>query len=934
MKYAILFFIGFVIPYGSTADELKDQPVPIDGKVRIEKLDNGLTFYIRSNPKPKNRAELRLAVNAGSILEEEDQQGLAHFLEHMAFNGTENFEKQELVEYLQSIGMRFGADINAYTSFDETVYQLQVPTDDPEILEKAFVILSDWAHRIAFDEEEIDKERGVVVEEWRSRLGANSRITDKQLPKMLHGSRYVDRLPIGKKEIIETAPKEAFTRFYRDWYRPDLMAVVAVGDFDEKQIEKLIKKHMGAIPAAENPKPRPSFPVPDHEETLFSIEKDPELTNTLVQIGFKHPARKVTNKAHWRMSLVRGLYQGLINQRLYERTKEENPPFLFGSSSMGGYVRAKDMFFQSAMVKEGELEEGLTALLVEGKRVKRFGFTQAELDRQKKDIMRNLERAHAERDKTDSARYVGSYVNHFLDGNPIPGIENVLAFYRENLPTISLNEVNRAADNWITRENRVIMVSAPEKEGLVLPSEAEMLAIIAKADKIEVTPYVDQVSDSPLVSQPPKPGTVTDRKTFEEIGTEVWQLSNGVRVALKPTDFKNDEVRLAAFSPGGTSLVPDEDYIAAFTATSLINESGLGGFNSVELEKKLAGKVANAAPFIGETREGINAFASPKDLETMFQLIYLYFTKVEISDQAYNNIQTRWRAFLQNRDKQPGVVFSDKVQAKLFQNHPRRQPFDLSILQKMDKQKSLAFFRDRFADASDFTFVLIGNFDTAAIEPMITKWLGGLPALKRGESWRDIGVRTVTGQHEVLVAKGLEPKSNVRVMFTGDAEWNSETRYIMRSLSQALSIRMREVLREDLGGVYGVQIGGSLEKIPTQTFNAGFSFSCNPQRVDELIGAVLAELEKIKQDGFDEETIQQVKETQIRTVEQGLERNTFWMANITFCMEYDVPFSRILKYKERAAGLTSEMLRDAARNYFTGANKLTAVLNPEATAAN
>lgn len=932
MKRSLLFLILPFVSFFSLslvgAEESLNGPIPIDSAVIIKKLPNGLTYYIRQNAKPENRIELRLAVNAGSALEDEDQRGLAHFIEHMAFNGTKNFEKEELVDYLQTIGVRFGADLNAHTGFDETVYKLQVPVEDEEILEKSFLIMSDWAHGVSFDPEEIDKERGVILEEWRSRRGAGSRQSDAQLPLLLHGSRYPDRLPIGLPEVIENAKPEALVRYYKDWYRTDLMALVVVGDIDPKKAEALIIKHMSDIPAPKDPRPRETFPTPDHKETLFSLFSDPELTRSTVQIAYKHEPIESHTLADFRASMVRGLYSGLLNQRLYEKTKEADPPFIYGYASMSNYVRSKNLYFQSAMVKENGFQEGLTALLSEAVRVKRDGFAQSELEREKVNILRSLERALEEKDKNESVAYVDNYVYHFLEGSPIPGIENMVAFYRKYLPEITLAEVNKAADNWITEENRVILVSSPEKEGVELPTKEGLLGIIEKVEKMDIKAYEDSVSDAPLVAKKPNPGKIVETETIDEIGVESWTLSNGVKVVLKTTDFKNDEIRFTSFSPGGTSLASDEDYVAAFTATSLIEESGLGSFDAIQLEKKLTGKVVSASPFIGETQEGFRGGASPKDLETMFQLIFLYFTEPRVSDKAFHSVLTRWKTAVENREAQPERVFSDEIISTLFVDHPRRKPFTMDTLKEMDPKKSLAFYKDRFADAGDFTFIFVGNITSEELKPLTATWLGGLPNKKRGETWRWVGDDYAVGQHEVKVHKGLEPKSSVRLIFTGGAEWNEKNNYAISSLNQALRIKLREVLREDMGGVYGVSVGGSIEKRPKERFTCSVSFSCDPHKVDDLVNAVRTELENVKKNGFEESYINKVKEAQKRSMEVNIKRNGFWLGNLNFHYTYGLDPRKILNQEEQLKMLTSDLLKDAANNFFSGENCVYAVLYP------
>jgi len=929
MLRPILFTLVLALALAPVGALRAQDALPSDPHVVTGKLDNGLTYFVRKNGKPENRAELRLVVDAGSILEDEKQLGLAHFLEHMAFNGTKNFEKQELVDYLQSIGMRFGADLNAYTSFDETVYSLQVPTEDEEILNKAFQILEDWAHQISFDPEEIEKERGVVLEEWRLGRTAMGRMRDKQLPVLFKGSRYAERLPIGEVEIIQNAPREEFLRFYKDWYRPDLMAVVAVGDFEPDAIIAQIKAHFGRIPKPENPPQRPQHPIAEHDETLFSIETDPEYPQSMLQIVYKHPAEISRTEADYRNDLVESLAQGMLNQRLQERAREAEPPFVFAYSGSTSFVRGSDAFMQGAVVRESDYEGGLTALLAEGARAKQFGFTASEFDRIKKNIIRAWERRYEERDKTESGALVGRYVNHFLTGEPMIDVADNLELTRKLLPEIALEEVNAAVDRRITEENRVVIAALPEKEGLEPPTRETLLAAIKKADNMELEPYKDEVSDAPLLGEPPAPGRVLISSYLEALDLYDWRLGNKVRVLFKPTDFKNDEVRFSAFSPGGTSLASDDDHIAATTATLLVDESGLGEFDAIELEKKLAGKVVGVTPYISELSEGLSGSASPKDLDTLFQLVYLTFTAPRADDRAFSSVANRYRELLSNRDKSPDTVFSDEVNKVLYQDHPRRQPFTEETLAKMDKDASLRLFKERFADAGGFTFVFVGNAEPERIKELSARYLGALPNLKGDETWRDVGVETVKGKKEVIVRKGLEPKSRVRMIYTGDAEWSPQNRFALNMLTSALRIRLREVLREDMGGVYGVGVSGSISRWPKERFSANVSFGCDPEKVEDLTKAVTDLLETVAKEGVEQSVIDKVKEMSLRRYEVNFKQNPFWTANLAYYYNHDLDPLEILNYPAKVEALENKTLRQAAQRYFSGENYVLAVLYPE-----
>ena len=909
----------------------KPAPLPIDPAVRSGKLENGLRYVIRENKRPENRAELRLVVDAGSILEDDDQRGLAHFVEHMAFNGTANFPKQDIVNFLEGIGMRFGPDLNAYTSFDETVYMLQVPTDSAEVMEKAFRILGDWAHRVKFDPEEIEKERGVVIEEWRAGRGAGARMRDAQLPVLLKDSRYAERLPIGQKALLDTFAHESLTRYYRDWYRPDLMGVIAVGDFNADSIEALIEKTFAPIPKAENPRVRTSYTVPDHAETLFAIATDPENSRSSVSVYFMREVAPEGTVENYRSMLIRNMFNSMLNQRFDEVIKKPDPPFLGAGSSHGNLVRTKAAYILGAGVKEGGIERGLDAILTEALRVRRHGFTPSEVDRLKTNMLRSIERAYLERDKRRSGGFASEYIRHFLTDEPIPGIEIERALFQKLLPGIRVEEINRLVGEWIADENRVIVVSAPEKAGLTVPSETALLGILNAVQQKEVEPYMEDVSDDPLIAHPPMPGAVVRETRIDTFGVTEWTLTNGVEVVMKPTDFKNDEVLFTAFSPGGHSLASDENYIAASTATAAVMEGGLGAFSQIELEKKLAGKVVRVSPGIGSLSERVSGSASPEDLETMFQLIYLMFTEPRADSLAFRAFQDRYRGVLQNRGMRPETAYSDTIQVTMSQYHFRSRPLSNEILSEMDLQKSLAFYKDRFADASDFTFVFVGNFAPEKIKPLVETYLGGLPALNRTETWRDTGIRPPKGVIEKTVRRGREPKSRTRLIFTGPFDYGDRFgRYVFDSMGDVLNIKLREVLREDEGGTYGVGVRTSLSRWPEGEYTISISFGCAPDRLEELTQLVFVQIDSLKQKPVDRSYIDKVTEMDLRRHETNQKENRYWRSTLQWYYQHGEDMTALLTYKDEVVKkLTAENVQKAAQQYFNGENYARFVLLPE-----
>ncbi|MGI9077064.1 MAG: M16 family metallopeptidase [Gemmatimonadaceae bacterium] len=903
--------------------------IPADPSVTVDTLANGVTYYIRVNKKPENRAELRLVVRAGSILEDDDQRGLAHFVEHMAFNGTRNFAKNELVSYLESIGMTFGADVNAYTSFDETVYMLQLPTDSAAVLAKGFQILDDWAHGQIFDAEEVRKERGVVIEEWRSGRGAGSRMRDKQFPVLLKNSRYAERLPVGSLKSLEMFTDAALKRFYTDWYRPELMAVIAVGDFDKSQIRAMIEKHFADLPHAKSPRTRTIFPVPDHDSTLITIATDKEATSSSVTIYYKQPEAARGTLAAYRREIVEQLYNQMLNQRLYELTQKADAPFLGAGSRQGSFVGPKEAYTIGAGVKDGGIVRGLAALLTEAERVDKFGFTQNELEREKREMLRGLERAFAERDKTESERYASEYASHFLDAEPSPGIAYEFETVRQILPGIALSDVNRLGREWITDRNRVIAVSAPDKAGAKVPTSAELLAVFDSVRKRQVLAYVDTVFSGPLIEVAPKAGTISARRVIKDLGVTYWTLSNGVRVVLKPTDFKADQILVRAYSPGGTSLLSDRDVTIAGFGAMAAQSGGVGKFSQIDLQKALAGKLASVSPSISSLQEGINGSASPQDLETLFQLINLYFTQPRQDSSAFLAFKGQVKASIANRGAQPEAVFGDTLQATLTQNHPRAQPLTAEKVDSISLAKSMTFYKERFADASDFTFVFVGNFAVDSIKPFVLTYLGGLPSLKRKENWRDIGIRYPTGVIKKVVRKGAEPKSQTQIIFTGPFTWNRANRYAMASLSAVLRIRLREVLREDLGGVYGVSVGGQPSFEPRQEYSFGIGFGAAPDRIDTLRAAVFSVIDSLKDSGPTVQELEKVRETQRRAEETSRKENGYWLSTLISADRYGEDPHTLLDSGAMRGLLSEEMIKEAARRYLDTANYVQVTLMPE-----
>jgi zinc protease len=927
---SLLFFVSCLTAAPAQVAPVLTDPIPVEREITINQLPNGLRYYVRANKKPEKRAELRLVVKAGSVLEDDDQQGLAHFVEHMAFNGTAHFPKNEIVKFIESLGMRFGADLNAYTSFDETVYMLQVPTDKPEVMDKALLILEDWAHNVSFENEEIDKERGVVMEEWRLRRGAGARTTDKLFPILLKGSHYADRLPIGKPEILQNFKPETLKKFYKDWYRPDLMAVVAVGDFDKTAVEDLIKKHFGSIPPAPSPRPRPTYDVPDHEGSVYAIMTDKELTTTSVSIENLLPARKQGTVGAYREDIVDSLFSSMLSTRFSEMAQKPDAPFLAAGAGRSSFINpAKDEAQLSARVKEDGIENGLDAMLTEVERVTRFGFTATELDRQRQNRLRSYERIVIEDQNRLSNSRADEYIRNFLTEEPLPGAELEQALNQRFLPEITLGEINALAKQWFTEGNRFVVVTAPDKPGLVIPDEAKLAAAIKAAPNKDLKAYVDNVSSAALLDPLPSGGTVVKTTTKDAVGITEWELSNGVKVVLKPTTFREDEILFRAASPGGTSLASDADYIPANTAAQVLSAGGVGQFNAIDLRKVMTGKVANVSAFIGETEEGLSGNSSRRDLETMFQLIYLRFTQPRADADAFKVQSTQVRTALANQSAVPEFAFAEALTSIMGQNHPRRRITTPATVDQWNLEKSLAFYRDRFADASDFTFFFVGTFDLPTMKPLVERYLGGLPSIRRKETWKDVGVRPPVGVIEKTVEKGIEPKSQTVIVFTGPFEYDPSHRTTLRAMAHILQMRLLDSIREELGGTYTISVNGNGQKIPRQEYQVSIQFGGDPQRVDVLLKRVFEEIEKLKTNGPTEEEIADEKEALLREFETSSKQNGFLLTQIAGKYQIGEDVAGIWDAPELYKKIDAASVQQAARTYLNTGNYVRVTLVPE-----
>src|SRR6185369_12632580 len=671
-------------------------------------------------------------------------------------------------------------------------------------------------------------------------------------------------------EIIQNGKPERIKQFYADWYRPDLMAVVAVGDFDKAVIEKLIAAHFSSIPTPKNPKERATFDVPDRPDIGFGIFTDKETTTSSVEIDTILPARTQGSVGVYRQKIVDRLFSAMLNARFAEMTQKPDAPFVLGFTGRGSFLaRTKEIAFLTALVKEDGIERGLNAILTEAERVARFGFTETELARQKASLLRSYERLAVEKENVQSSSKANEYVRNFLTDETLPSADDEYALHKRFLPEITLTEINKLAREWYptTNRNRMVVVSAPQKPGLVIPDEAKLAAVIKAGTPSDLKPYVDTVAAATLLESLPTGGKIVSATVKENTGLTIWELSNGVKVVLKPTTFRADEIVFRATSPGGTSLASDADFITASTASQLVTAGGVAKFSAIDLGKMLAGKVASASPFISELEEGLSGGSSRKDLETMFQLIYLRFTQPRADANAVAAQATQARTFLANQSVVPEFAFFDALNTARFQNHPRRRIPTVETVDQWNLDKSMAFYKDRFADASDFTFFFVGSFDEATIKPLVERYLGALPSLKRKETWKDIGLKKPAGIVEKRVEKGFEPKSQTAIVFSGPFVFDQAHRVALRAMSEILQTRLLELIREDLGGTYSITAGFGYTKYPHGDYSIQINFGSSPDRTDDLIKKVFEEIENFKAKGPTEKQLTDEKEALIREFE-------------------------------------------------------------------
>ncbi len=933
MKVFRLIVLFFAFSTSVFAQENLSDTIPVDPQVKVGKLSNGLTYYIRQNKKPEQKVELRLVVNAGSILEDDSQQGIAHLTEHMAFNGTTHFQKNEIVSFLQSIGVKFGNDLNASTSFDQTIYILPLPTDKPGNLDKGFQILEDWAHNVTFNNEDIDGERPVVLEESRRGKGAQDRMFRKIYPQLFAGSLYANRIPIGIDSIIKNQNYDTIKRFYKDWYRPNLMAVIVVGDIEPGKAEELIKKYFSGLVNPPNERPRTYTPVPPYQKSESKVVTDKEATNYLLIVNYSsektHPSLTL---ADYKEDLTKEIFSTLLNERLRELTQKENPPFIYAGVDFDSYARGYESFNGSIRTGDKDATIGLKAFEEELERVKKYGFTKAELDRAKSDMLTQMENAYNERNKTESANYTEEYIRNFLTQEPIPGIEKENSYYKKLLPQVSLEDVNNVGKKLQQNSNQFIALTGPEPAaGKELPSSDTLLGVVASVERMDIKPYEERAISSSLMTTLPKAGKVSSTKKNGLLGTTEYTLANGVTVTLKPTDFKNDEVLMSAIRPGGKNNYGLKDkYNAEYTA-SVINSMGVGDFSPVDLRKALTGKTAHVAPSITATSDGMNGNSSVKDIESMMQLTYLYFTSPRVDTALFRSFIQKNKSQLTFLSANPQVTFVDTLYKTLYHNDPltpvaipKPEYFD-----NIDLGRVMQIYKERFGDANGMHFTFVGSFKENELKPLIEKYIASLPSTSKRFNYADNKVRPVNGKVDVKVNKGKEQKSLIVAIYGGEAPYTDALNLKAEAISEILNIRIIEELREKIQGIYGGGTQVQFEKVPYSHYSFILQLPCGPEKVDTLLYAANNEIHNLVKNGPSKENLEKVKQQWKEKYKVDIKENSTWLSELeNFWFPGSDP-DYFINYERHVDALTQKDVQDAAKLFFSSNNVVTGILMPE-----
>lgn len=916
------------------AQAQQNAPLPVDPKVKTGKLENGLTYYIRQNSTPENRADFYIAQRVGSMQEEDNQAGLAHFLEHMAFNGTKNFPGKAMLNYLQDNGIKFGANINAYTSFDETVYYLtDIPTTNKNLVDSALLVLHDWSNSIALEEEELESERGVIREEWRTRGGSQQRLMDQLLPKMYPDSKYAKRMPIGSIDVINNFKPEEIRAYYHKWYRPDLQGIIIVGDFDADEMEKKVKDLFSRIPLDEDRAERVYYPVPDNKEPIVAIATDKEALTARVTVYFKHdaiPTEMKNTQQGYVMQYVLNAAASMLNQRFAEIIQKPNAPFTSAGAFDGDYfvAKTKDAWTVVGICAEDKIEEALAALIRETERVKRHGFTASEYEIVRTNILKGYEDAYNNRDKQRNSAYSEEFVRSFTDGEPIPGIEFEYQFIQAVAPNIPVEAITQTIQQLIGDDNIVITITGPEKEGLTYPSEEALLQVFNKVESETIEPYAGETINEPLVATPPTPGKIVKTEKDQVMGATVWTLGNGMKVVLKDTDFKDDQILMTATSEGGYSFYVKEHPINSRMIANVATLGGLGNFSATDLPKVLAGKTASAGPGISLTAQTFSGSSSIKDFETMLQLVYLYFTAPRKDNDAFVSFIQRMETQLKNQEAEPMVAFSDSVNYALYGDNPLSKRFKLEDLKKIDYDLILEMFKERFSNPGSFVFTFVGNIDENKIRPVVEQYLASLPGKAQKEQYAKVPMDFATGKKEIIFNRQMQmPKASVFNVITGTLPRNQRNQIVMTMFDQILDIVYTEKIREEEGGTYGVSASGSISRYPEGQTALQIMFDTDPEKVEHLNKMALDLLTDLTVNGPREKDFSKVKEYMLKSFEESTKENGYWLNIIN--TKYFYGEDNYSKYLETVNSITPNEIRDFGKKLLEQGNLKTVIMVPD-----
>ncbi len=928
--FLFTLLVAKTLTYSQSDQEFLASKVKNDPTVKIGKLPNGLTNYIKQNPKPANKVELRLVVNAGYILEDEDQLGLAHFMEHMNFNGTKNFKKNDLIDYLESIGLNFEHDLNVYTSFDETVYKLPIPSDDKQKLTKGFQILEDWAHNASLTAKDIDEERDIVLEELRNSKNAQSRVQKKYIPILFYGSKFANRSHTGTENSIKNFTHESLRRFYKDWYRPNLMAVIAVGDIDVAEIESKIKKHFSPIPLPKKARERKKHFLKNHKETFISIESDKELTYSFSAILYKDCENNISSiktVADYRKNLLKMLFAQMINHRLYELSNKERPPFHEAAVSYENYIRTKQFYLIFAETSnEGQLH-ALSTLLEEHERIKRYGFIAEELARAKKVLISNLENTYINKDKQESSSFADQYTSHYLRKKTIIDTEWEYKTAIKLLPSIKLYEVSELIKNFLHDDNRIITLISPKK----VVTKKEVIGLLKTFKNKKITPYIYKNVTNALMTKRPTAGTIIKTLSNKKLKTKTLLLSNGAKVTYKKTDFKNNEVLFDAFRFGGTSLYSQKEIKAVAHIINDLTQAGINGFSLNELNELLSGKIVEVTPYINRISEGVKGQASPKDLEILFKLIYLNFTSLNHDRKAFTVFKNKKKDYLKNYFSNPiNFFFSELSNFKNKDNPNYIKQITSNDIDNSSYDLAYIKYIERFNNANDFHFYFVGNFDENQLINFSKKYIASLPA-KRGikETYKTKKNIPIKGIQTKTIVKGKGPLSIVAINYQGNSpNYNKKEALTLNVITNVIGIKLKEELREKEGKTYYPIAYDSIHQRPHNIYDLYLDFSCAPENVEKLVKLANKQVSEIINNGPTEKNLLKVKQKLLLAYKENLNKNTYWLKELKNLDFFGNDPADILNLEKRINSLTVKDLQEVAKKYLTQ-GRILGILKPE-----